>query len=490
MRRLARLPWPSLLPARRRRSPRRRGRAEPRRSTPRATPRTSPTPTAGSTARAASCRTRRTCRRWWPRPRRRASTSCYPGRLADPARGDARQPVPGLERRQPAARRLGRDPRPGPRVAFTNRYGALLRGNVYRPLPGARDPYTGAPLAGRYPGVVMTEGSVQGSEGMYEWLAQDLAERGYVVLTYDVQGQGTSETFPHEDDPLDEPTLPFCNPSPSRRGDGCPASAAAVQLRGRHPRRALLLHLHPDAPLPQPQRRRRRASTRVQPVLAAASTAPPTGDRRRRAGPRGSRSSGTRSAPPRSRRCRPSTAGSPPWWRSTSCRAGLDGRRRPATSRSCRRWRCSRSTASPSRRGSSAAAARSPRSRRPRDRTRCASAHRLRRLAEGRRRLDAGRAARLDPPGVHRHPAGAARQPLRAGALERLRAGLAGPLPQAPRQHRPLLGTSGSATSSRPATARGRRSRLQPRLAAELLLLLGVLPRRRRRDGDITDVGC
>jgi hypothetical protein len=31
---------------------------------------------------------------------------------------------------------------------------------------------------------------------MYYWLAQDLAERGYLVLTYDVQGQGTSQTLP------------------------------------------------------------------------------------------------------------------------------------------------------------------------------------------------------------------------------------------------------------------------------------------------------
>ena len=77
-------------------------------------------------------------------------------------------------------------------VSFTNRYGALLRGHVYAPLPGARDPYTGRALDGPFPGVVVTTGSVQGSEGMYEWLAQDLAERGYVVLTYDVQGQGTS----------------------------------------------------------------------------------------------------------------------------------------------------------------------------------------------------------------------------------------------------------------------------------------------------------
>jgi len=105
------------------------------------------------------------------------------------------------------------------RVAFTNRYGALLRGTVYRPEPGAKDPYTGRPLDGPFPGVVLTEGSVQGSEGMYEWLAQDLAERGYVVLTYDVQGQGTSETFPHQDGPADTNALPFCNPF-AEPGDG------------------------------------------------------------------------------------------------------------------------------------------------------------------------------------------------------------------------------------------------------------------------------
>jgi dienelactone hydrolase len=107
-------------------------------------------------------------------------------------------------------------------VAFTNRYGALLRGHVYAPLRGAKDPYTGKRLRGPYPGVVLTEGSIQGSEGMYEWLAQDLAERGYVVLTYDVQGQGTSETLPHEG-PVN--ALPFCNPFAEPNADemlGCP----------------------------------------------------------------------------------------------------------------------------------------------------------------------------------------------------------------------------------------------------------------------------
>ena len=111
------------------------------------------------------------------------------------------------------------------RVAFTNRYGALLRGTVYRPAPGARDPYTGRTLQAPYPGVVLTEGSVQGSEGMYEWLAQDLAERGYVVLTYDVQGQGTSETLPHGDSPADDNALPFCDPfAEPQDGEstGCP----------------------------------------------------------------------------------------------------------------------------------------------------------------------------------------------------------------------------------------------------------------------------
>ena len=62
-------------------------------------------------------------------------------------------------------------------VSFTNRYGALLRGDVYAPLPGARDPYTGKRLRGPFPGVVITTGSIQGSEKMYRWLAEDLAER-------------------------------------------------------------------------------------------------------------------------------------------------------------------------------------------------------------------------------------------------------------------------------------------------------------------------
>jgi hypothetical protein len=108
-------------------------------------------------------------------------------------------------------------------VSYTNRYGALIRGDVFAPLPGATDPYTGKELKPPYPGVVITTGSVQGSERMYFWLAQDLAERGYVVLTYDVQGQGRSETLPHQNEQIN--ALPFCNPfapPADQEQGGCP----------------------------------------------------------------------------------------------------------------------------------------------------------------------------------------------------------------------------------------------------------------------------
>ena len=36
-------------------------------------------------------------------------------------------------------------------VAYTNRYGALIRGDVFAPLPGARDPYTAQRLRRPYP---------------------------------------------------------------------------------------------------------------------------------------------------------------------------------------------------------------------------------------------------------------------------------------------------------------------------------------------------
>lgn len=45
------------------------------------------------------------------------------------------------------------------------------------------------------PGIVIETGSVQAPERLYWWAAQTLAAHGYVVMTYDVQGQGRSDTF-------------------------------------------------------------------------------------------------------------------------------------------------------------------------------------------------------------------------------------------------------------------------------------------------------
>jgi hypothetical protein len=140
-------------------------------------------------------------------------------------------------------------------VSYTNRYGALIRGDVFAPLPGARDPYTGAELQAPYPGVVITTGSVQGSERMYWWLAQDLAERGYVVLTYDVQGQGTSETLPHEGDQVN--AVPFCNPFAPAEGvemfgcPGVPAQQSANFVYGTEDALDFFLST-PDQPYPNP----------------------------------------------------------------------------------------------------------------------------------------------------------------------------------------------------------------------------------------------
>jgi hypothetical protein len=82
-------------------------------------------------------------------------------------------------------------------VSFDAYDGALLQGTLFAPLPGGRDPYTGLRLVNPFPAVVVVTGSIQASAGVYQWLAEDLAERGYVVLTFDVQGQGYSETLPH-----------------------------------------------------------------------------------------------------------------------------------------------------------------------------------------------------------------------------------------------------------------------------------------------------
>jgi dienelactone hydrolase len=151
------------------------------------------------------------------------------GMSADPTRPplDPGQLVPGWNGGNPYRANWSGQRGLMQEVRYTNRYGALVTGDVFAPLPGARDPYTHEPLRAPYPGVVITTGSIQGSERMYWWLAQDLAERGYVVMTYDVQGQGRSETLPHRG-PVDD--LPYCSlADPSQPGEDSPCPGVPFQ---------------------------------------------------------------------------------------------------------------------------------------------------------------------------------------------------------------------------------------------------------------------
>jgi dienelactone hydrolase len=69
-------------------------------------------------------------------------------------------------------------------VYFTARSGATISGHVWATRSGPA----------QRPGVVITNGSVQADEQMYWYAAQALAKAGYVVLTWDPQGQGQSDT--------------------------------------------------------------------------------------------------------------------------------------------------------------------------------------------------------------------------------------------------------------------------------------------------------
>ena len=70
-------------------------------------------------------------------------------------------------------------------VLFTARNGSTLSGHVWYTVSGAD----------KRPGVVITNGSVQAPEELYGFAAATLARAGYVVLTWDPQGQGRSDTF-------------------------------------------------------------------------------------------------------------------------------------------------------------------------------------------------------------------------------------------------------------------------------------------------------
>jgi dienelactone hydrolase len=78
-------------------------------------------------------------------------------------------------------------------VLFTARNGSTISGRVWATEGGPE----------KRPLVVITTGSVQAPEQLYWGQAATLAKHGYVVLTYDVQGQGRSDTFGEGDDLMD-----------------------------------------------------------------------------------------------------------------------------------------------------------------------------------------------------------------------------------------------------------------------------------------------
>ena len=69
--------------------------------------------------------------------------------------------------------------------------------------------------------MVITTGSIQGYQEMYYWAAEGLAEAGYEVLTYDVQGQGDSDTLPAQAN---------CT-GPERLRAACPSSRPTTSTR-------------------------------------------------------------------------------------------------------------------------------------------------------------------------------------------------------------------------------------------------------------------
>lgn len=68
-------------------------------------------------------------------------------------------------------------------IVFYDRNCARLSAHVWKPRTGT----------GPFPGIVITNGSIQAPETSYWWAAQALVRAGYAVLSYDPRGQGLSD---------------------------------------------------------------------------------------------------------------------------------------------------------------------------------------------------------------------------------------------------------------------------------------------------------
>jgi hypothetical protein len=98
-------------------------------------------------------------------------------------------------------------------ILFTARNGSTLSGHVWMTKSGPA----------KRPGVVITNGSVQAPEELYWFAAQTLAKAGYVVMTWDPQGQGYSDTYGNGVDRNDG--------VPSQQGRTCRARRARAGRR-------------------------------------------------------------------------------------------------------------------------------------------------------------------------------------------------------------------------------------------------------------------
>ena len=104
--------------------------------------------------------------------------------------------------------RLNWSPARGERMdtSFINRYGAKLIVNFWSPKLPYKDRISGRVTQGPLPTLLLIPGAGYTTAILYEGLAQQLAENGYLVAAVNPQGQGGSDTDP-------SPRSVYCDPS-------------------------------------------------------------------------------------------------------------------------------------------------------------------------------------------------------------------------------------------------------------------------------------
>lgn len=101
-------------------------------------------------------------------------------------------------------------------VLYTSRSGATISGHIWATRSGPA----------KRPGIVIINGSIVGFEEIYWFAAQALAKAGFVVMTFDAQGEGMSDQFGQAPDQLEAafagtPVFGLLGPQPaSGRGLG------------------------------------------------------------------------------------------------------------------------------------------------------------------------------------------------------------------------------------------------------------------------------